>query len=168
MSVIVSGITAILLPMTACGDSDDNTRTPSGATTGSADQSDWRAVDACGLLPEEDVVAYLGETDAPSSRTDEHGRPTCNWTGSGTDRIRLTVWEPPAPDVIADPSKRTLDVGDKTGYVTTETGSSCLLEVDAGPAFLSMQVYASGTAPGDDVCQLVGGSLANAVDTLGW
>ncbi|MBP2322742.1 hypothetical protein JOF56_003127 [Kibdelosporangium banguiense] len=167
-----------LLVLAGCGSESapQNTTTSTPAPpqqASSAGSTEWSKVDPCGLLSAQDIKDYLGpEANTTGTKTDKFNRPECTWTGKDRDQVKITVWQPPAKDVIAGPTKKTLPVGDKTGYITSSTSASCLLEVDGGTAFVSMDAKAytqtASNAAEDSTCKKVATTLSGVVEKLGW
>ncbi|PXY34999.1 hypothetical protein BAY59_05880 [Prauserella coralliicola] len=158
---VVAAVAAVaMLGLTAC--SEDSEETDSA--------SDWQQEDPCSLLTEEEAETYLGE-DASAitpKRTDEQDRPRCDWKGTGTGEVTLMLWEPPMPDVITDTSD-TVKVGDTIGYITSETASSCHLDVEAHPAFVQLQARGSGGLTSDEsYCDAVARTADGVLARLGW
>jgi hypothetical protein len=141
--------------------------------TSAASDAEWSTVDPCALVPADEIKTYLGPSAAAAgTKSEKFGRPLCTWTGQDRDKVTLQVWQPPAKDVIASPSKKTLPVGAKTGYITSSTAASCLLEVDGGTAFVSMDADAFSQTPSsaaaDTTCKKVATTLTAVVGKLGW
>lgn len=164
--------------LTGCGSgSAPQNTTTSGQTppqqTGSTNDADWSKVDPCGLLSAPDITGYLGaEAKTTGTKSEKLNRLECTWTGKDRDQVKIMVWQPPAKDVIAGPTKKTLPVGAKTGYITSSTSASCLLEVDGGPAFVSMDAKAftqtAADAAADTTCKKSATTLTGVVEKLGW
>jgi hypothetical protein len=135
--------------------------------------ADWSTLDPCTLLPAEEITSYLGPgAETTGTKTEKPNRPECTWKGKDRDQVKIMLWQPPAKDVIASPSKKTLPVGSKTGYITSSTPASCLLEVDGGTAFVSMDAKAFSQTPSsaaaDTTCKKAATTLSGVVDKLGW
>jgi hypothetical protein len=175
---IIAVVVGSLLVLAGCGSesAQQNTTGPAGTPpqqASSAAGTEWSKVDPCGLLSTQDIQSYLGpDAQATGAKSDRMGRPECVWKGKDLDQVKITLWQPPAKDVIAAPSKKTLPVGGKTGYITSSTSASCLLEVDGGTAFVSMDAKSyTQTAPSaadDTTCKKAATTLSGVVEKLGW
>ncbi|WP_216215061.1 DUF3558 family protein [Amycolatopsis aidingensis] len=154
------------------GGSSDQDPASGQSTSGGAPpagQASWQQQDPCGLLTAEDTAEYLGAGAGEGRRTDDMGRPRCEWSGEGAGRIKLTIWQPPAPDIVTGGGKDTVPVGDTTGYITSETELSCHMDVQAEPAFLQFDVRTSDTEAGQrDFCAKVAQTAQQVLTTLGW
>jgi hypothetical protein len=178
IAVFAGTVIGSVLMLAGCGSQSapQNTTTPAEnppQQTSPASGAEWSKTDPCGLLSAEDVKGYLGpEAKTTGTKTEKFNRPECTWTGKDRDQVKITLWQPPAKDVIASPTKKTLPVGNKTGYITSSTSASCLLEVDGGTAFVSMDAKAGSQTPpsaaDDTTCKKVATSLSAVVEKLGW
>jgi hypothetical protein len=177
---IIAVVAGSLLLLAGCGSESvplTSITTPQNTApaeqTSAANNAEWSKVDACGLLPAAEITRYLGPDAKPTgTKSEKFNRPECTWTGKDRDQVRITVWQPPAKDVIASTTKKTLPVGSKTGYITSSTPASCLLEVDGGTAFVSMDAKAFSQTPSsaadDTTCKKVATTLSAVVEKLGW
>jgi hypothetical protein len=172
---MIAVVVGSLLVLAGCGSQSapQGTTTPQNTAPPQTSAAEWSKADPCGLLSEAEITSYLGpEAKTTGTKTEKFNRPECTWAGKDRDQVKITLWVPPAKDVIASPSKRTLPVGGKTGYITTSTPASCLLEVDGGQAFVSMDAKANSQTPasaaGDTTCKKVATTLSGVVDKLGW
>jgi Protein of unknown function (DUF3558) len=163
-----------LLVLAGCGSKAEpqSQTTPPGTPPQQAG-SDWSKVDPCGLLSTADIQGYLGpDAQASGTKSNQAGRPACTWKGTDLDQVKLMLWQPPAKDIIASPKKKTLPVAGKTGYITASTSASCLLEVDGGTAFVSLDAKAVSQTPAsaadDTTCKKAATTLSAVVEKLGW
>lgn len=83
-------------------------------------------------------------------RTGKFDRPMCEWKSSKYDGGRLALWQPPAPDMVTD-TDDTVRVGQHTGHITSETSTSCLMDVKAEPAYLQLDVNAADVDSGRNI-----------------
>jgi hypothetical protein len=166
-----------LLVLAGCGSQPTSQDTTSQQATppqqSASATADWSKADPCELLTADEITGYLGpDAKTTGTKTEKFGRPECTWTGKDRDQVKIIAWQPPAKDVIASPSKKTLPVGSKTGYITSSTPASCLLEVDGGTAFVSMDAKAFSQTPSsaadDATCKKVATTLSGVVEKLGW
>jgi hypothetical protein len=176
---IIAVVAGSLLLLAGCGSESpvQGTAAPQNTTqqqqTNAPGDTEWSKIDPCGLLSAEEIKSYLGAgAKTTGTKSEKFGRPECTWTGEGRDQVNIGVWQPPAKDIIANPKHKTLPVAGKTGYITTSTSASCLLEVDGGPAFVSMDAKAFSQTPSsaadDTTCKKVATTLSGVVEKLGW
>ncbi|GAB3487139.1 DUF3558 family protein [Amycolatopsis cihanbeyliensis] len=150
-------------------DQDSSTEQSTSGGPPPAGQASWQQQDPCGLLTPEETAKYLGAGAGEGRRTDDMGRPRCEWSGAGASRIKLTLWQPPAPDIVTGGGKDTVPVGDTTGYITSETELSCHMDVQAEPAYVQFDVRTSDTEAGQpNFCAKVAETARQALGTLGW
>lgn len=158
----------LIAALSACGSgTGDDTGTDAGTTSDAAAGDDWRTVDACTLLTADDLAPYLEDPATPGVDDSEEGRPGCVWEGAdGFASVRVTLWVPPAPEVQRGGDA--LTVGDDAGYVTSQTATSCLVDVEAEPAWVQLEARASSDLVPDGVddttfCSEVAAPTAQAV-----
>ncbi|WP_043642545.1 DUF3558 domain-containing protein [Nocardioides alkalitolerans] len=158
--------------LSACGsgtgdDSGTDAGTDAGTTSDAAAGDDWRTVDACTLLTADDLAPYLEDPATPGVDDSADGRPGCVWEGAdGFASVRVMLWAPPAPEV--QQGGDALTVGDAAGYVTSQTATSCLVDVEAEPAWVQLDARASSDLVPDGVddttfCSEVAAPTAQAV-----
>src|SRR5699024_12063412 len=127
----------VLLLTTGCS---SNERDSQGSpTTGSASSSPGytnEGQDMCALLTDEQVATYLGDDIPEPERSNEHGRPTCTVDGESIDKLEVSLWIPPIRSIITDEAERTINIGKYTGYVETETETSCKINIEGSDKFL--------------------------------
>ena len=186
---MIAGIAGSLLLLAGCGSeaNPQSISTPQNSAkqnaaeqnaqpvqpTSAANDEPWSKIDPCTLLSASEITGYLGPSASRAgTKSQKFGRPLCTWTGRDRDKVNIQIWQPPAKELIADPAKTTLPVDGKVGYITSSTAASCLLEVDGGPAFLSMEVAAFVVTPPsstvDTTCKKVAATLAGVVGRLDW
>lgn len=128
-----------------------------GAPTGAEQDTGaaWQQEDPCDLLTSDEVKKYLGDEAASPKKTDNSGRPGCEWKGEGLGQIKLSLWQPPASEIVTD-REDVIEVGDTKGYIVSETDRSCHMDVEAEPAFLQFEVFATEPDAHDQhFCQVV-------------
>jgi hypothetical protein len=133
----------------------------------------WQDTDACTVLSDAEISAHLRGQEAKPAREDTRDRPTCVWRGNANDKVRMVLWQPPFPEVQTGNAKRTLDIGGKPGYVTSQTSLSCLVDVNAGTAWIQFDTHAplpkDGPGPADGAeCDRVVDLATAAIKKLGW
>lgn len=132
------------------------------------DTAAWQQQDPCELLTPEEVKRYLGDEAASPKRTDDMDRPRCEWKGEGLGEIKLSLWQPPAPEIVTD-RKDVIEVGDRKGYIVSETDRSCHLDVESEPAFLQFEVFATESeAHQQNFCQAVAEIAEKVLAELRW
>lgn len=156
---------ALALALTACGNDEPEIGGGSDA---------FSDVDPCSLLTEQDISAHLlGEKATPKRATNEFDRPSCTWGNpdASSHEVKLMLWQPPLPDVQKD--SPSLPVGDRKGYVSIARSGGCMMDIDAGRAWL--QFDTSVPAPEDGSlhpknweCERVAKLGEKAIDKLGW
>ncbi|MBB3050018.1 hypothetical protein FHS23_001013 [Prauserella isguenensis] len=163
---------AAALSLTACGSESGSPESSpdSGQVSASGEQAAWQQKDPCSLLSEQDLRPYLGDEAGSVSpkRTSKFDRPTCEWRSGKYDGVRLALWQPPAPDIVTDTDK-TVEVGERTGYITSETSTNCLMDVKAEPAYLQIDVNAADVDGGrEHYCEVAAETARAALTKLGW
>jgi hypothetical protein len=131
--VTCAAIVALLM-LSGCGDDSDGA--PDNRTSVS-----WLDTDVCALVDTSDVEALIGHDATSKPEQANPRRPECVWVVPGTTRkLVLRLWQPPVPQSLSDTATRTTSVGGRTGYVETENKDSCMMHVEAEPAWLSVDL----------------------------
>ncbi|GAA1201181.1 DUF3558 family protein [Prauserella alba] len=170
--VFMTTAIAATLSLAACGSESGGTDSaPASAPLSAPDgQAAWQQQDPCSLLSEQELQPYLGDKagSIPPERSSKLNRSTCEWKVSKYDGVRLVLWQPPAPTVVTDRDK-TVEVGERTGYITSETSTSCLMDVKADPAYLQIDVNAADVDSGrEHYCEVAAETAQAALTKLGW
>lgn len=145
-----AALAALALGLTGCSDDEPD--------PGSDDRTSvsWVETDVCSLVDGERVAELLGDGATAQETTDRPRRPECEWSvGGATERLVLRLWQPPVPDALADGAERTTEVGDRTGYVQSETRGSCSMHVEAEPAWLTVDLDVPQDRSGPQLCDQV-------------
>lgn len=164
---VVAAVSVVGLAACGTGGGDSAAGAPASA---SGEQAAWQQKDPCSLLSEQDLRPYLGDEAGSVSpkRTSKFDRPTCEWRSGKYDGVRLALWQPPAPDIVTDTDK-TVEVGERTGYITSETSTNCLMDVKAEPAYLQIDVNAADVDGGrEHYCEVAAETARAALTKLGW
>lgn len=151
------------------GDSEDSGGAGGEEETTSTGDS-WEDADACESLTEDEVTQLLGEDHPEPEASDEHGRPTCEWQDpTSLTSLRILLWDPPIDGVTDDPAKETIDVGEHTGYISTQSDMSCDLNVETPTATVGVDLSLESEQRGDDdVCEVAAATAGSVIDELGW
>ncbi|WP_199430907.1 DUF3558 family protein [Qaidamihabitans albus] len=166
--VLTTAAAAGLLVLGGCGEETPPEADP-GTDPSTTTAQGWRDQDPCELLTAEETAAYLGGTPGEPARTDDQGRPRCEWEGPERSTVSVLLWQPPAPEIVTDDAKRTITVAGKTAHVTGETSIKCQLDIDATRAYVQLEVRTADTAePGRKFCDTVAGTAEKIVERLGW
>jgi hypothetical protein len=171
-TMILSGCLVATLALGACGDdTGDDGSDPSGGSEGSggsgsteAAASDWQDLAPCSLVPADVVTSTLGTAAEGVADTSDPTRPTCVWeVDGGVELLRVMLWQPPLPDALTGAAAETVEVGDRTGYVQVQTKASCLVDVEAEPAWLQLDLLAPSGEESPQFCADVAAPLAEQV-----
>ncbi|MCP2253620.1 Protein of unknown function (DUF3558) [Prauserella aidingensis] len=164
---VVAAVSVVGLAACGTGGGDSAAGAPASA---SGEQAAWQQEDPCSLLAEQDLRPYLGDEAGSVSpkRTSESDRPTCEWKSGDFGEVTLGLWQPPAPDIVTDTDK-TVEVGERTGYITSETELSCAMDVKAAPAYVQLHVRSADVDGGrEHYCEVAAETARAALTKLGW
>ena len=140
-----------LLALPACGDGGDDSASADDRTSVS-----WLDTDVCSLVDDADVATLIGPKATTKAGGSGPSRPECAWTVAGTERrLVLRLWQPPVPAALTDGTRRTTAVGPDTGYVEAEDKQSCLMHVEAEPAWLSVDLVVPRDGSRPRLCDAV-------------
>src|SRR5699024_1563667 len=129
-----------------CSASEQDTRgsaSPSAASVPSSRGHTKEGQDMCALLTAEQVATYLGDDIPEPARSSKRDRPPCPGDSESIETVDVALWVPPIRSLITDDAERTISIGVYTGYVETETETSCKINIDGSKQFLNLQVSGS-------------------------
>lgn len=134
----------------------------------------WQDEDACAVLSDAEVSAHLRGQQPRHERQDEFGRPTCVWKGEDRYQVSMMLWQPPYPDIqISNALGGKVDIDGRTGYIQLKMSHNCLMDVDAGTAWIRFETSSPGergaTNPSKvQECDRVIDLAKLAIKKLGW
>lgn len=163
-------LTSVLLLAGCSGDSDGGGSGDGGGGSASGDGESWQDTDACDLLGEDEVTDLLGEGAPEPEASDEMDRPTCEWADpASTTSLRISLWDPPVDGVANDPEAETIEVGEHTGTISTESGISCSMDVETDTATLQLELALGSEQLGErEICEVAASTGETVIDELGW
>lgn len=161
-----------LVFIAGCSASEQDTQGSDSTTTGSVSPSPGytkQGQDMCALLTDKQVATYLGDHVPQPERSSKRDRPTCTWDAESIDQVEVALWVPPIRSIITEDAKRTIGIGDYTGYVETETKTSCTINIEGPDRFLNVDVSGSEKRSEDGkLCNSVSDMAHGVLNDLDW
>lgn len=161
-------LSSVLLLAGCTGDSDDGGGGGSSSTDDEA--ASWQDTEACEILAEDEVTDLLGQDHPEPEASDRMDRPTCEWQDpAGLTSLRIVLWDPPLDEVANNLEDETVDVGEHTGYVSTQSDISCDLNVETDTATVGVELTLESEQLGEDeACEVAADTAETVIGELGW
>lgn len=167
MRTTTADLLASVLLLAGCtGDSDAN----GGDEGGDGQSTSWQDTEACEILDEDEVTDLLGQDHPEPEASEAMNRPTCEWQDpSSLTSLRVLLWDPPLDEIADDPEDETVGVGEHTGYVSTQSGVSCDLNVETDTATVGVALTLESEQLGEDEpCEVAADAAETVIGELGW
>ena len=165
-TLVAAGCAALALA--GCGSEPEAERDPGPPA------KRWQDEDACAVLSDAEISAHLRGQQPRHGREDDHGRPTCVWKGEDDYKVRMVLWQPPYPDIQTEHATGgKADIDGRTGYIQLGMSHSCLMDVDAGTAWIQFETHSPGEKDASgpskvQECDRVVELAKLAIRKLGW